>query len=86
VNTFSSHRRGEIGNLPKKSLIPFFYLIELIILYSDGRQRFGDRMAGTYVLRRNPKVAPAPSPVPLRPVDFAAIRNSIQRSKDEHGS
>jgi uncharacterized RDD family membrane protein YckC len=65
-------------------VIPFSYFIEPIVLYSDGRQRYGDRMAGTYVLRRNPKAAPAPAP--LRPVDFSAIRKSIQRSNDEQSS
>jgi uncharacterized RDD family membrane protein YckC len=60
--------------------IPFAPFIEFDLLYSHG-ERWGDRLAKTYVLLCNPP--PPPIPVPMRPSDFAAIRESLQRQREQ---
>ncbi len=57
--------------------VPVFAVVDGIVLICDGLQRWGDRIAGTYVLLRHPK--PPPLPKQLRPVDFAAIRASLKK-------
>ena len=60
-------------------VIPFVFLIEPVLLAIDSRQRWGDRLAQTYVLRRHPK--PAPVPAPSRPFDLSKIGDTLAKLK-----
>lgn len=69
---------------PKQALLRMCYqwvvpfaIVDGVVLLCDGLQRWGDRTAGTYVLLRHSRTPPAPTV--LRPVDFAAIRESLKK-------
>jgi uncharacterized RDD family membrane protein YckC len=62
-------------------LIPFVPLIELVFLFIEGRQRWGDQLAKTYVLRRDPLV-PQEVSRPLRPIDYTRIRDTIRDQRE----
>ena len=64
--------------------IPFMPIIETLYLAIEGVQRFGDRVANTFVLRVHPKLRPVEN---LRPIDLSRLRLTIQepppRNPDE---
>lgn len=60
-------------------VIPLAYLIEPVVLACDGQQRWGDRVAKTYVFRRHPK--PAPEAPASRPLNLAGLRETMQKLK-----
>jgi uncharacterized RDD family membrane protein YckC len=64
-------------------VIPIIQIVELILLCSDGKVRWGDNIAETWVIRRNPLPEPEVVPTPMRPADFRAIRESLQRPKQD---
>jgi len=62
-------------------VIPFTYLIEPVVLACDGQQRWGDRVARTYVLRRHPKAAPV-SGMPSRPLNLARLSETLAKIRN----
>jgi uncharacterized RDD family membrane protein YckC len=63
--------------------VPFGCIIEPILLVCDGQQRWGDRMAKTYVLRRKPKRDPTDNSRPLRPINFEQLRHTLEAKRPE---
>jgi hypothetical protein len=59
-------------------LFPLIYLIEVIFLACDGRQRWGDRVAHTYVLRRHPQPPPLSN---LRPLNLSGLGDTLSQIK-----
>jgi uncharacterized RDD family membrane protein YckC len=54
--------------------------IEIFALATDGIQRFGDRIANTFVVRVKPLPPPLPTP-PLRPTNLSGLFKSQQSDK-----
>jgi uncharacterized RDD family membrane protein YckC len=59
-------------------LFPLIYVVEVILLACDGRQRWGDRVAHTYVLRRHVQPPPLSK---LRPVDLSGLGETLGKIK-----
>ena len=59
-------------------IIPLTPLIEPVVLACDGQQRWGDRVAHTYVLRRHPKQSPVIS-TPPRPLNLTGLRETLNK-------
>ena len=80
---------GQAGLRVVIQLVPLMPLIEMVYLFVDGVQRYGDQVAKTYVVRVNPK--PRPTPVEnLRPIDYSRLGQTnltppSQNSDDRNG-
>jgi uncharacterized RDD family membrane protein YckC len=61
-------------------VIPFACLIEPVVLACDSQQRWGDRVARTYVLRRHPKKSPVTA-TPSRPLNLAGLSETLKKLK-----
>src|SRR5262245_10089515 len=78
----AAHRPCSLGQAAIRMgflVIPIVYFIELVVLACDGQQRWGDRVARTYVLRRHPKPAPV-GPAP-RPLNLAGLSETLKKLK-----
>ena len=59
------------------TFIPLVIFIEIVLLAIDGQERWGDRVARTYVLRVHPK--PAPVQQQLRPINLSGLKDTLNR-------
>ncbi|HSI62468.1 MAG TPA: hypothetical protein VLE43_05095, partial [Candidatus Saccharimonadia bacterium] len=68
--------------------IPMMPLIELVFLSIDGQERWGDRLAQTYVMRDH--ALPAPPHAPDRPLHLEGLEETLhhkpgsETKQDEH--
>jgi uncharacterized RDD family membrane protein YckC len=71
---------GQAGLRMVIQLIPLIAVIETVVLAIDGVQRYGDRIAQTYVVRVHPKPEPvAMQPAP--PLDIARLKQTMEKLK-----
>ena len=66
---------GQAGLRVVVQFIPFMTLIETVYLAIECVQRYGDRVAGTYVLRVHPRPRPVEN---LRPIDYSRLGQTLK--------
>ena len=76
--------RGQCAIRVGVTFIPLVPFIEIILLAVDGQERWGDRVAHTYVLRVHPK--PAPIQQSLRPINLSGLKDTLNRINPNDGS
>jgi uncharacterized RDD family membrane protein YckC len=67
---------GQAGLRVVVQFIPFMPIIETVYLAIECVQRYGDKVANTYVLRIHPKPRPVEN---LRPIDYSRFGQTLQK-------